>query len=70
MHRLLWIWFGFWVAEQTVALRRRMQLQHLPRERIEGELKKALLKAERPSVFLRCCGRWISWIAGSCFPHQ
>lgn len=43
--------FGFRVAEETVALCSRMQLQHLPRERIEGELKKALLKAERPSVF-------------------
>ena len=43
--------FGFRVAEETVALCSRMQLQHLPRERIEGELKKALLKAPRPSVF-------------------
>jgi tRNA nucleotidyltransferase (CCA-adding enzyme) len=39
------------VAEETVDLCQRMQLQHLPRERIEGELKKALLKAERPSIF-------------------
>ncbi|MBQ6719464.1 MAG: tRNA nucleotidyltransferase [Oscillospiraceae bacterium] len=43
--------FGFRVAEQTVSLCSGMQLQHLPRERIEGELKKALLKAERPSIF-------------------
>ena len=43
--------FGFRVAEETVALCSRMQLQHLPRERIEGELKKALLKAENPSIF-------------------
>lgn len=43
--------FGFRVAEDTVSLCQRMQLQHLPRERIEGELKKALLKAERPSIF-------------------
>lgn len=43
--------FGFRVAEETVQLCRGMQLQHLPKERIEGELKKALLKAERPSVF-------------------
>lgn len=43
--------FGFRVAEETVALCSRMQLQHLPRERIEGELKKALLKAEKPSIF-------------------
>ena len=43
--------FGFRAAEETVSLCRRMQLQHLPQERIEGELKKALLKAERPSIF-------------------
>ena len=43
--------FGFRVAEETVSLCSRMQLQHLPRERIEGELKKALLKAEKPSIF-------------------
>ena len=43
--------FGFRVAEETVDLCRGMDLQHLPRERIEGELKKALLKAETPSVF-------------------
>ena len=42
---------GFRVADETITLCRRMQLQHLPRERIEGELKKALLKAERPSIF-------------------
>lgn len=43
--------FDLRVAEETAALCRGMTLQHLPRERIEGELKKALLKAERPSVF-------------------
>ena len=43
--------FEFRVAEETVAICREMQLPHLPRERIEGELKKALLKAARPSVF-------------------
>ena len=43
--------FGFRVAEQTVSLCSRMRLEHLPRERIEGELKKALLKAENPSIF-------------------
>ena len=43
--------FGFRAAEETVVLCRKMQLQHLPRERIEGELKKALLKAEHPSIF-------------------
>lgn len=39
------------VAPETIALCRRMDLSHLPRERIAGELEKALLKAERPSVF-------------------
>lgn len=43
--------FGCRVAEETVALCRHMELGHLPRERIEGELKKALLKAEKPSIF-------------------
>ena len=43
--------FRFRMAEETVALCRGMDLRHLPRERIEGELKKALLKADRPSVF-------------------
>lgn len=43
--------FGFRVAEETVGLCSRMQLQYLPRERVEGELKKAMLKAEKPSIF-------------------
>lgn len=41
-----------------------MPLQHLPRERIDGELKKALLKAEKPSVFfegLRKMGQLDYW---------
>ena len=43
--------FGLQVAPETLALCRGMDLGHLPRERIEGELKKALLKAEKPSIF-------------------
>ncbi len=43
--------FGFSVAEETKALCRRIDLSYLSRERVEGELKKALLKSERPSVF-------------------
>lgn len=39
------------VAEETVAICRKMDLSALPKERITGELKKALLKAEKPSVF-------------------
>ena len=38
-------------APETIALCRTMDLGHLPSERIGEELKKALLKAERPSVF-------------------
>ena len=43
--------FNCRVAPETTVLCSCMELQHLPKERIEGELKKALLKAERPSVF-------------------
>lgn len=43
--------FGCRVAAETLELCRRMDLTALPRERIEGELKKALVKADRPSVF-------------------
>lgn len=43
--------FSCTVAEETVLLCKGMDLRHLARERVEGELKKALLKAERPSVF-------------------
>ena len=45
--------FGFRMAPETLALCRTMELRHLPRERIEGELKKALLQAERPSIFFK-----------------
>lgn len=43
--------FGFSVAPETVDLCRGLTLSHLPRERIEGELQKALLKADHPSIF-------------------
>lgn len=43
--------FGFRVAPETIELCRGMDLGHLPRERIWEELKKALLKAEKPSIF-------------------
>ena len=43
--------FGMTVAPETVRLCRTMDLSHLPGERIEAELKKALLKAARPSIF-------------------
>ena len=43
--------FGFSVAPETVALCSRLDLKDLPRERVEQEIKKALLKSEKPSVF-------------------
>ena len=43
--------FGFSVAEETVDLSRTMDLSALARERIMGELEKALLKADTPSIF-------------------
>ena len=43
--------FGFEVAEETVRLSASMDVAALPGERIMLELEKALLKAERPSVF-------------------
>jgi len=43
--------FGLTPAPETIALCRTMDLSHLPGERIEAELKKALLKSEHPSVF-------------------
>ena len=58
--------FGFTVAEETLALCSRMELGSLSRERIMGELEKALLKAERPSVFfetLREMGQLSVWFA-------
>lgn len=43
--------FGFSVAESTMELCKKMDIRALPRERVFEELKKALLKAPRPSVF-------------------
>lgn len=45
--------FEFRAAPETIRLCRRMNLGVLPRERIEGELKKALLKARKPSIFFQ-----------------
>lgn len=56
--------FGFEAAEETVQLCRSMELGHLPRERVMAELEKALLKAEKPSVFfemLRQMGQLSCW---------
>lgn len=43
--------FEFKIAEETVSLCRKMDLSTLPKERILGELEKALLKAAKPSIF-------------------
>lgn len=43
--------FGFTVAEETIELAKTMDLSALASERIMGELEKALLKAEKPSIF-------------------
>lgn len=45
--------FGFSVDESTKELCRKIDLSALSKERVEGELKKALLKSESPSVFFR-----------------
>ncbi len=43
--------FGYAAAPETVELCRNMDLTALSRERVSGELEKALLKAPKPSVF-------------------
>lgn len=49
--------FGFTVADETVDICRRMDLTALSRERIDGELRKALLKAQKPSIFFETLRR-------------
>ncbi len=56
--------FGFRLAPETAEIFKKMSLEALPRERILGELEKALLKADRPSVFfeiLRKTGQLELW---------
>lgn len=43
--------FQFSVAKETIRLAQEQCLSELPRERIWGELEKALMKSERPSIF-------------------
>ena len=43
--------FDFTIAPETTELCRSIDLSTLSRERVEEEMKKALLKAERPSLF-------------------
>lgn len=49
--------FNFDVAPETVEISRKMDLTKLSRERIAGELDKALMKAEKPSVFFDELGK-------------
>lgn len=58
--------FGMTVAPETVTLCASLDLTALAAERVLGELRKALLKAERPSVFfeeLRRMGQLSPWFA-------
>lgn len=43
--------FRFTVAEETIQLANAQILSEIPRERIWGELGKALMKSEKPSIF-------------------
>jgi len=43
--------FEFEIAEETIALCKKMDLTQLSKERVFDEMKKALLKAEKPSLF-------------------
>ena len=49
--------FGFDVAQETIDLSRTMDLTALAKERIMGELEKALLKSQTPSVFFEVLDR-------------
>ena len=49
--------FGFDVAEETVELCKTMDLSYLAKERVMGELEKALLKSDKPSVFFEIMRR-------------
>lgn len=48
---------GFRIAEETIELCRGIDISTLSSERVEEELKKALLKADRPSVFFESLRR-------------
>lgn len=43
--------FGFTIDNNTIELCRNISLENLSKERIFGELEKALMKAEKPSIF-------------------
>lgn len=57
--------YGFRLAEETAALCSKIDLSYLSRERVEEELKKALLKGGKPSVFfevLRSLDQLDTWL--------
>ena len=64
--------FDFSVAPETVSLCSRMALDALAKERVMGELEKALIKAEKPSIFFRelrrmeQLGFWFPELAALC----
>lgn len=43
--------FNYTIADETIELCRQMDLSSLSKERVIGELEKALLKSDKPSVF-------------------
>ncbi|MBR5143834.1 MAG: tRNA nucleotidyltransferase [Clostridia bacterium] len=43
--------FGFTIADETIELCRGMDISTLARERVIGELEKALTKSDKPSIF-------------------
>ena len=57
--------FGFSIAPETKEIMSKLDLSNLPRERINEEMKKALLKSEKPSMFFDALketyqlGRWL-----------
>lgn len=56
--------FGFSVADETVEICKKMNVGELSSERVEGELRKALMGSARPSIFfqtLREMGQLRPW---------
>ena len=54
----------FEIAASTISLCRDIDIASLPKERIEREMKKALLEAEKPSIFfyaLKDMNQLASW---------
>lgn len=68
--------FGFLVDKNTNLLCSQMDLSHISPERVVSELEKALLKAQKPSVFFRTLksmgklGEWFSEVYDLCDVQQ